>query len=415
MKHPKNPFVYGRILTAADAACPRPELEERVRRAVQDDARLALVGDRRVGKSSLVQRTLEEAGVPMLRISYHEVLDLTDVTMRTLFELDRFLRERSAVAKRVTPWMREVGLAVRELSAEIGGVGVSVSTALEANHLKQVFGHIRDAAKRGPMSVFIDELQDLRDRLPEKEGNAALAIIRDEVQQMAKCPVFFAGSARESFTLLFTSDASPFYLQGILVPVEAIPAAELQKFIGNQFSKGEGIEPDAISLILQIAGDSPNDVQLLCHETWAEHLASSGPANTKTVKRAFEKVLRDMTPYGEKWLSDLTTKQQRIVMAVGFLEHLGASTREFMELAAIRNPGDVERALASTTKGNEALLEKVGSRYRFRSRFARLWFVLRAYRVQALLPLLRSPEAYRVRLAGILPVLAGDPIAESSP
>lgn len=372
------------------------------------------MGDRRIGKSSLVQRTLEASGVPLLRISYHEVLDLADVTMRTVYELDRFLRERSTLVKRMTPWMREVRLAIRELRAEIGGVGNTISTGLDANHLKQVFGHIRDAAKRAPLALFIDEVQDLRDRLPEKEGNAALAIIRDEVQQMAKCPVFFAGSARDSLTLLFTSDSSPFYHQAVLVSVDPIPGEDLRKFIGTQFSKGSGIEPEAISLVLQVAGDSPNDVQLLCHETWAEHLASTKPANSETVKRAVEKVLRDMNPYGEKWLADLSAKQQRLVMAVGFLEHLGASTREFMEFAAIRNPGDVERALASTTKGSEALLEKVGSRYRFRSRFARLWFVLRGYRVQALLPSLRSPEAYRDRLSAILPIKIGDSVIDSS-
>jgi hypothetical protein len=411
--HPqKNPFVYGRVLTTDDAACPRPALEEKVGQTVRNHARLALTGERRMGKSSLVQRTLGTSKVPMLRLNFHEVLDLPDVVIRTVSDLERFLRHRSPVASRLVPWMREVGLQLRELRADISGIHVRATLGLQTDHLKRVFGYIRDAADRAPFALFIDELQDLRDRLPEAVGNAALAILRDEIQQMAKCPVFFAGSARDSFSLLFTSDASPFYQHAPLVHVDPIPEDSLHAFIVEQFALGHKIEPAAASLVLRIAGDSPNDVQLLCYETWIEHLTFGKPASAVTVQAAMNKVLHDLTPYGEKWLADLSAKQQRIVFSVAFLEHIGASTREFLEFAGLHNPGDVERALATTVRGNEALLEKVGSRYRFRSRFARLWFALCYYRVQAHIPAMRTPGVYRERLEQVLPVLPVDPLAD---
>ena len=150
------------------------------------------------------------------------------------------------------------------------------------------------------MALFIDELQDIRDRLPEPVGNAALAIIRGETQQMSKMPVFFAGSARESFNLLFTSDASPFYQHAVLVPVEPIADDILQEFILEQFRLGHEIDREAAALIRIVAGESPNDVQLLCYETWSEHLAAAKPATAQTVQRALEKVLRDLTSFGEK-------------------------------------------------------------------------------------------------------------------
>jgi hypothetical protein len=408
---PKNPFVYGRVLTAADAACRRPELEERVKQAAWDDGRIALVGDRRMGKSSLVQRTLETLEVPMLRLNYHEVLDLPDVVMRTLADIERFLRARSPIARRLVPWLREAGIEIRELRAAVAGMEIKAAVGLQTEHLKRVFGFIRDAAGRAPMALFIDELQDLRDRLPEAVGNAALAIIRDETQQMPKCPVFFAGSARESFALLFNSDASPFYQHAELVAVGAIEGASLQTFILAQFRRGHGIEPAAATLIRTLAGSSINDVQLLCYETWNEHVASSKPASAATVQRALGKILRDQTAYGEKWLADLSQKQQRIIFAAVFMEHVGATTGEFLEFAGLRNPGDLERALATTLRGQEALLEKVGSRYRFRSRFVRVWFALNLERVQALIPAMRTPEAYRRHLATVLPDLPEDPLA----
>jgi hypothetical protein len=412
---PRNPFVYGRVLTAADAACPRPELEERVKRAVRDDGRVALVGERRMGKSSLVQRTLETQKVPMLRLNYHEVLDLPDVVMRTLADLERFLRARSPVARRLVPWLREAGIEIRDLRAAAAGMEITAAAGLQTEHLKRVFGFIRDAASRASMALFIDELQDLRDRLPEAVGSAALAIIRDETQQMPKCPVFFAGSARDSFALLFNSDASPFYQHAELVTVGPIESAPLQAFILAQFGRGHGIEPAAAGLIRTLAGSTVNDVQLLCYETWNEHVASPRPASAATVQRALWKILRDQTGYGEKWLADLSQKQKRIVFAVAFKEHIGATTAEFLEFAGLRNPGDVERALATTLRGQEALLEKVASRYRFRSRFVRVWFALCFDRVQALIPEMRTPEAYRRHLATVLPDLPEDPLAGPLP
>jgi hypothetical protein len=412
---PKNPFVYGRVLTAADAACPRPEIETRIKQVVRDDARLALVGDRRMGKSSLVQRTLEMGRIPMLRLNYHEVLDLPDVIMRTVVDLERFLRQRSTIARKVVPWLREAGVELRDIRASIGNLQITATLGLQTDHLKRVFGHIRDAAGRTPMALFIDELQDVRDRLPEQVGNAALAIIRDEIQQMAKCPVFFAGSARDSFNLLFTSDASPLYQHAVLVPVEPLERVRLHSFVREQFGHGHGIDEAAVSLITSIAGESPNDVQLLCYETWAEHLTIERPASTLCVQRALDKVMRDLTPFGEKWLSDLSSKQQRLLFGVAFLEHVGSTTTQFLEFTGIRNTGDVERALMPTLRGKEALLEKKGSRFRFRSRFARIWFALRVYRAQALVPILRAPEAYREHLTHVLPALPEDPLRQILP
>jgi hypothetical protein len=335
--------------------------------------------------------------------------------MRTLADTERFLRDRSPVARRLVPWLREAGIQVRELRLAAAGMEIKATAGLQTEHLKSAFGFIRDAAGRAPMALFIDELQDLRDRLPEAVGNAALAIIRDETQQMSRCPVFFAGSARESFAFLFNSDASPFYQHAELITVGTIGDEALQRFIIEQFGHGHGIEPAAATLVRTIAGSSINDVQLLCYETWNEHVASPGPASAATVQLALGKILRDHSAFGEKWLSDLSQKQQRIVFAVAFMEHVGASTTEFLAFAGLRNPGDVESSLATTMRGQEALLEKVGSRYRFRSRFVRVWFALNLYRVQALIPAMRTPEAYRHRLATVLPELPADPLASLLP
>ena len=87
---------------------------------------------------------------------------------------------------------------------------------------------------------------------------------------------------------------------------------------------------------------------------------------------------------------------------MAYFEELGATTHEFMEIADVRNGGSVSSLLAKTRRGRESLLEKVGSRYRFRSRFVRLWFALNYTRAQAVIPALRNEENYRVYLQRVV-------------
>ena len=61
-----NPFIYGRVLGSQDAACPRSTYEHAIEEAVTNRGRLALVGDRRLGKSTLVERTHQVLGAPLL-------------------------------------------------------------------------------------------------------------------------------------------------------------------------------------------------------------------------------------------------------------------------------------------------------------------------------------------------------------
>lgn len=55
------------MLAREDSACARPEYERAILATVRDKGRLALVGDRRLGKSTLIERTLASRAEPTLR------------------------------------------------------------------------------------------------------------------------------------------------------------------------------------------------------------------------------------------------------------------------------------------------------------------------------------------------------------
>lgn len=401
-----NPFVYGRVLSPDDAACARPDYEATILATVRDKGRLALVGDRRLGKSTLIERTLAARGEPSLRVDFHAVYSFDDLVHRFAEALDAYLRARSPLAKRVTPWLREVGLGLESIRVSFQGTEASFSTRPPTDHLVRLLGYVGEVAKRKPFALFIDELQDVRERLPAREGEAALGILRAEIQRL-RIPCFFAGSARLSFIGLFTSERSPFFESARLLEVKPIPAATFRAFLVEQFrTRGLALAERAAALLLDIGGDSPNDVQHLAHETF--NAATGARVAPEAIGAALGKILADITPLAEQRLESLTVRQQRVLFAVALFEHLGAGTREFHALAGVDAQSAIVKAVAPGLDGPDPMIEKLGSRYRVRSRYLRLWLATRRRTIQALIPVLRDDDAYRAAVRRVCPQLPED-------
>src|SRR6202048_4775188 len=103
---------------------------------------------------------------------------------RAAEDLERFVRELSPIARKVTPWLREVGLGIQDIKLSYHGVGAALSTRMPTDHLKRLLGYVAEIAKRRSFSLFIDELQDVAERLDPREGEAILGLLRSELQRM---------------------------------------------------------------------------------------------------------------------------------------------------------------------------------------------------------------------------------------
>jgi hypothetical protein len=401
-----NPFVYGRVLRREDAACARPAYDTAILNAVRDRGRLALAGDRRLGKSTLIERTHEAKGYPLLRWDFHKVLSIDDLVRRAAEDLDAFVRDLSPIARRVTPWLREVGLGIADIRLTFHGAGAALSVRAPTDHLKRLLGYLAQLAKRRTFSLFIDELQDVRDQLPAPQADAVLGLLRSELQRI-RIPCFFAGSARESFRGVFMSESSPLFESARLLEVEPIPVADFSAFLRRQFqSGGFELSPQAADVLLAIGGESPNDVQHLAHETW--NVSVRKPVGGQELNRALDKILKDHTPVGEAWLALLTKRQTRVLVATALYEHLGYATEEFLAAAGEPQGAAVVGALKPCVQSREPIVEKVASRYRVRSRYLRLWLCTQRHLVQELVPTLRSDAAYQSALRRVCRQLPDD-------
>jgi hypothetical protein len=398
----RNPFVYGRVLQIPHAACPRPVYETAIIGAARSSGRLAFVGDRRLGKSTLVERTLAKAKEPLLRWDFHQILSMDDIVRRAAEEFDVFVRNLRPVARRITPWLREIGLGIENLRVSYHGAGATLRVGAPTDHLKRLLGYVAQVASRRKLCFFIDELQEVRDRLPKREGDAVLGILRSEIQRL-DVPCFFAGSARESFRGIFVSEASPFYDSARLLEVESIPGEDFNQFLREQFSRGgRKLSLETADLLLSLGGSSPNDVQHLAHETW--NTSSAGPVGALEIHVALSKILSDIAPMGEAWLEQLTKRQARTLLAIALFNHLPATSEEFLRIAGLRNPGGLSSALRPCMHGHEPIVEKLGKAYRVRSRYLRIWLSAQRHIVQELIPMMRDQSEYLEAFSRVCPI-----------
>jgi hypothetical protein len=98
--------------------------------------------------------------------------------------------------ERSRPGCARWALASRTFKLSYDGVGgAALSTRMPTDHLKRLLGYVAEIAKRRPFSLFIDELQDVADRLESREGEATLGLLRSELQRM-RIACFFSRAVR---------------------------------------------------------------------------------------------------------------------------------------------------------------------------------------------------------------------------
>lgn len=117
-------------------------------------------------------------------------------------------------------------------------------------------------------------------------------------------------------------------------------------------------------MLLAIRGDSPNDAQHPAHETW--NFALRERIGAREMGRALDKILADQTALGEAWLSRLTRRQRRVLLATAFHEHLGYATERFLAAAGESRGASIVTALRPCVHGKAPIVEKLGSRFRVR-------------------------------------------------
>lgn len=384
--HP-NPFIYGQVLLPGRPFCPRPELEAAVLQAANSRARIVLMGERRMGKSSLVEHTLGGTESLLVPVDLRGLDSTDDFIDRLLLRLSTKLEDQRPLSKHLPAGFKEALSFVSGLRVSLGGV-IELQTApakVKASTVVQALQAVERASRWRPVVMFFDEFQEIVENLDERTARHLLGVLRSEIQRQSDVAYIFAGSARSSMLELFTAESSHFYQSATLLEVGPIPRADMGKFLRAQFARGQReLDDPALQAIFALAGDSPNDQQQLSYHLWTQ--STPGAVGTVEMRRAFTALMAEVSRRGELVLDETTPAQRRALFAIALRENEEFARDAFLRFAEFKGHSSLAAAVRPFLRGKNAVLEKRGSRIRYRERFMRLWILLQVMRNPSVFP-----------------------------
>ncbi len=388
----KNPFEYGREL-GTEELVDRDDEVRAVCNTIRQGGKLFLIGPRRFGKTSILrvahdQLTVQNAIVLRFNAENYPspeqliaaiIAEATQQLKGTVERKGEQVRQFFATLRpdlsfdlTESRWKVALGLKNVPTTTESGALLVNALNGLEQLALAQ--------PKTRPVGLMIDEFQSL-----VAEGGIKLeGQLRGTIQQHRRVGYVFAGSKTRMLTAMTLDPARPFYRLGAARFIGTVPRVDFLEFLHTSFTRtGFGIaaEDDPLALLLDLAEEVPYNVQHLAHECWNQLRSQSGAGpillTAHTVHEALEFIVRSLDPlYTQLW-KDLTTVQQKTLLAVIQQEGRG--------LLATKVTHGMGKGASTIKRALTALLERdilreeeqIGAiRYRFEDPFFAQWLRL---------------------------------------
>ncbi len=370
----KNPFHYGGVVTGEDFCNRQKEVSE-LTRIIENSQKVFVYSERRFGKTSLVQRVLDQ----LPRKAYLSVyVDLWSTDGEAAFV--------SAVARAITESMATTADKLVQTARDFFGrlkPGITINDegrpviTFEASRISDLSSDLEEVleaparvAREGKRSVVIvfDEFQQIL----EYESEQVERRLRSIVQHQRDISYVFLGSRRHLIQKLFLGRSRPLYRAAAHYPLGPIQAEDWLPFIRERFLEARRqITDEQIRRVCRITEGHPFYTQHLCHVLW--ELCGVGEEVTgDLIQSSVDIVLdRESYAYATLWES-LTKNQQR------FLKGLAAEAPgvqpfggDFIQRYGLRSPSNVQRSAAVLL--DKDVIDRNNGSYVILDRFFRLW------------------------------------------
>ena len=369
-----KPFKYGCVVTG-DAFCPRPALQKALVGNIRDGQNVVLVGERRMGKTSLVYAA--HAALSKWRMLYVDLLNV-----RTTADVCNRAATAAAAMGSSTSFadraLRFIGRLRPTFSVDpqTGSPVVSVDarTAEDPRSLDDVMSLVSDLSRGGKFFVVFDEFQEIR---KIDAGDQLLAVLRSRIQLLQDTCFVFSGSVRDDIADIFSNPASPFFKSAFALTVGPVPDDDYAPFLIRRFALGQRKADRAfVDRIFDFTGRTTGDVQQFCSAVWN----ASDPGDVlgdAAFKAALADIFAQESGAFEGQTASLTRFQFKTLVAVARHGGRNVFSREFLNRSELPSAAAASRALgALSAKG--LLFLHLGE-YKFFNPFLRAWLLSKGY------------------------------------
>ena len=383
-----NPFEFGRELGTEELVDREDEVAAVVQ-AIQQGSKLFLIGPRRFGKTSILKTAgdrLSATKAVVLRFNAESYTSL-DLFVAGLIAaaakglkgpVERVGEQVRSFFSRLRPelsfnpaqglWSARIDMKGDPNAEEHVGLLVEAFDGLEAMAAEQ--------PQSRPVGLIVDEFQ----QIIEMGGTKAEAQIRAAIQRHRRVGYVFAGSKTRMLTAMTMDASRPFYRLGSVRFIGPVPVKDFEKFLIAKFEES-GFEVNDradIQKILELAEHVPYNVQMLAHTCWNE-LRSRSTKNpikldAQVIAEAMELIVRQYDPFYTKLWSDLTSIQQKTLVAVIQVGGFNLQSHRVAQLVG-KGASSVQRSVGAMTE-KEILRQEEhegGVRTRFEDPFFAQW------------------------------------------
>jgi hypothetical protein len=347
-----NPFRYGGVARGEYFTDREDELRSLLAdvRGGQD---VVIFSPRRLGKTSLVSRAVDELREEGVLVAYLDLLgsptkpELADDLGQAFY--DGLLSPLERALDRVRAFFENLVVSPRITVGQDGRPQFEfIGYEHEQDADKLIEGLLelpgRLAAEGHRIAIVLDEFQEIvsiDQRIPGQ--------VRAAFQQQGEIAHVYLGSKRHLMEPLFMERGAALYRSAKPMPLGPIAPHKFSGFLRDRFAAG-GIEiPDeALEEILSLTGGRPYETQELCSFTWTRAQSEGEPLDRALIGRA---------------LHDLVDAESARYLAVW--DRLSASQRALL-LALSREAGRVyaeayrTRHKLGSASGVQAALARLG-------------------------------------------------------
>ncbi len=342
----QSPFPYHGPLKAEQVS-GREVLAQDLAERIMDRRLTALMGPRRYGKTSLLQRVaadLAAVGPQPIWIDLYELNSMADLAG----SIDRGLDAVTGSLRRI------LDSVAGSLSLRLGVVGVELSKekrlrpdpVLTVRALMQVL--VR-AAQRQDLLIVFDEFSGI------SRVSGAAGLLRTELQHHYQdLGIVFAGSQPSTMRTLFSDQAQPFFAQADLIEIGPLEDHAVENIVEEGFEATGRAAGEATSRIVGFADGHPQRAMQLADATW-RLTDPGGKATEATWEEGLAEVRANVDAASERMFAMLAPGHQKTLRVLAAEGSVYGNAAGVLELS----PGTARAAVEALT-GNGFIVKRNG-------------------------------------------------------
>jgi hypothetical protein len=309
-----NPFVI-KAYQSKELFCDRKKELETLIRNFENDTDTTIISQRRMGKTGLIYRLLDEIKLRALDVvpvyvDIYTSRTMADFIKQTAEAVLKVFPEESSFGKQFMTFVKSLRpqISFDTLTGEVQ-LQIAYQTVQEKEHtLKELFEFLDRQNVR--ILLAYDEFQQIRE-YPEQNIEE---LLRTYMQPLKNLHFIFCGSKKHLMTDIFANAKKPFYSSTAFMALDKISSESYIPFIKEHFALGDRtITDEAITYILDWTKRYTYYTQRLCHTIFADGVTD---VKVEDVKESCFEILQQNETLYLQYRQMLTPAQWNYLIAV---------------------------------------------------------------------------------------------------